>query len=171
MAFDSAVINFAVYENSKEYIGTASATMPDISLLTASHSGAGIAGNIEDVILGHVDTMTLGLSFKTLNENAFKLCETRYHDIDLRVAQQEEDPVSGTIKVRSVKHIMRVIPKKTGGGGVAPASAADVSGEYAVRYWKTTIDGTKVLEIDPLNFICYINGSDVLAEVKAALGK
>lgn len=169
--FDSAVINFAVYEDGKEYIGTASATLPDISLLTVSHSGAGIGGNIEDVIMGHVDSMTLSLNFKTLNENAFSLCELRYHDIDLRVAQQEEDPVSGAIKTRAVKHIMRVIPKKTSGGGVAPASAADISGEYAVRYWKTTIDGEKKLEIDPLNFICYVNGSDALADVKTALGK
>lgn len=169
--FDSAVINFAVYEDGKEYIGTAKASLPDISLLTASHSGAGIAGNIEDVIFGHVDTMTLGLDFKTLSNNAFRLAEMRYHDIDLRVAQQEEDPVSGTIKVRSVKHFLRVIPKKTGGGGVAPASAADVSGEYAVRYWKTTIDGEKMQEIDPLNFICYVNGTDYLADVKTALGK
>ena len=169
--FDSAVINFAVYEDGKEFIGTAKATMPDLSLLTVSHSGAGIAGNIEDVIMGHLDAMTLGLDFKTLGDNAFKLAEMRYHDIDLRVAQQEEDPVSGTIKVRAVKHFLRVIPKKTGGGGVAPASAADVSGEYAVRYWKTTIDVVKKQEIDPLNFICYVNGTDYLADVKTALGK
>lgn len=171
MAFDSAVINFAVYENGTEYLGTASATLPDINALVATHSGAGIAGNIEDVILGHLDTMTLTLNFKTLNENAFRLGEMRYHDIDLRVAQQEEDPVSGTIKVRAVKHVLRVIPKRTSGGGVAPASAADVSGEYAVRYWMTTIDGEKKLEIDQLNFICFINGRNVLEEVKTALGK
>lgn len=169
--FDSAVINFAVYENNVEYIGTASATLPDISFLTVSHSGAGIGGNIEDVIPGHVDAMTLGLNFKTLSDNAFKLCEMRPHDISLCVAQQEEDPVSGTINVRSVKHTFRVVPKKTSGGGVAPASAADISGEYAVRYWKTTIDGVKKLEIDPQNFICYINGADALADVRAALGK
>ena len=171
MAFDSAVINFAVYEDGKEYIGTAKATLPDLSLLTASHSGAGLAGNIEDVILGHMEAMTLGLEFKTLGDNAFRLAEMRYHDIDLRVAQQEEDPVSGTIKVRAVKHYLRVIPKKTGGGGVAPASAADVSGEYAVRYWKTTIDGVKKLESDPMNYICYVNGTDYLASVRTALGK
>lgn len=168
---DSAVINFAVYEDGKEFIGTASATMPDIGFATVSHSGAGISGEIEDVILGHLNAMTLGLNFRTLGDNAFRLAEMRYHDIDLRVAQQEEDPVSGRIKVRAVKHFMRVIPKKTGGGGVAPASAADVSGEYAVRYWKTTIDGETKQELDPLNFICNVNGVDVLSEVRTALGK
>ena len=159
---DSAVINFAVYEDGKEFIGTASATMPDIGFAAVSHSGAGISGEIEDVILGHLNAMTLGLNFRTLGDNAFRLAEMRYHDIDLRVAQQEEDPVAGAIKVRAVKHFMR---------GVAPASAADVSGEYAVRYWKTTIDGETKQELDPLNFICNINGVDVLSEVRTALGK
>ena len=33
------------------------------------------------------------------------------------------------------------------------------------------INGKKVRELDPLNFICYINGVDYLAGVRAALGK
>ena len=41
----------------------------------------------------------------------------------------------------------------------------------AVRYWATYIDGKKVREIDPLNFICLIDGTDYLADVRKALGK
>ena len=44
------------------------------------------------------------------------------------------------------------------------------SGEYAVRYWATYIDGKKVREVDQLNFICYVNGTDYLADVRKALG-
>ena len=36
---------------------------------------------------------------------------------------------------------------------------------------QTYINGKKVRELDPLNFICYINGVDYLAGVRAALGK
>ena len=73
--------------------------------------------------------------------------------------------------VSSVKHIMRVKPKKTALGKVAAASTADVSGEYAVSYYAMYMDGKKVTEIDPLNFICMINGTDFLAAVRKALGK
>ena len=52
-----------------------------------------------------------------------------------------------------------------------PATPANGSGEYAVRYWATYLEGKKVRELDPLNFICYINGTDYLAAVRKALGK
>ena len=56
------------------------------------------------------------------------------------------------------------------GGSVAPAAPSNGSGEYAVRYWATYIDGKKVREVDQLNFICYVNGTDYLADVRKALG-
>lgn len=169
--FDESVINFAVYEDSVEYVGMAKASLPDLTSLVQSISGAGIAGNVEAVMLGHFDAMTLTLNFRTTTEQAIKLSEPRRHTIDLRVAQQSEDTVNGSVAVQSIKHIFVVIPKKDAGGSIAPASPTDGSGEYAVRYWATYIDGVKKREIDPLNFICFVNGVDYLADVKRVLGK
>lgn len=168
---DQSVINFAVYEDSTEFVGLAKVTLPDVTALTQSISGAGIAGNIESVLLGHYEAMTLGLSFRNTTKQVIRLAEPRRHNIDLRIAQQDENTVKGAVEVRNVKHVFTVIPKSTKGGTVAPASPTDGSGEYAVRYWANYIDGKKVLEIDPLNFICYINGVDYLADVRKALGK
>lgn len=168
---DESVINFAVYEDSVEYVGMAKASLPDLTALTQNISGAGIAGNVEAVILGHFDAMTLGLDFRTTTEQAIKLSEPRRHTIDLRVAQQVEDTVAGAVKVQSVKHLLVVIPKRDVGGSIAPASPTDASGEYSVRYWATYIDGVKKREIDPLNFISFVNGVDYLADVKRVLGK
>lgn len=168
---DQSVINFAVYEDSTEFVGLAKVTLPDLTALTQSISGAGIAGNVESVLLGHFEAMTLGLSFRNTTKQVIRLAEPRRHNIDLRIAQQDENTVKGAIETRSVKHVLAVIPKSTKGGTVAPASPTDGSGEYAVRYWANYIDGKKVLEIDPLNFICFINGVDYLASVRKALGK
>lgn len=168
---DESIINFAVYEDSVEYVGMANATMPSLNALIQSVSGAGIAGNIEAVILGHFDAMTLGLSFRTVNQQTIRLSEPRRHTIDLRVAQQVEDTVAGEIKVQAVKHIMVVVPKTDNAGTVAPASPNDGSGEYAVRYWATYIDGALVREVDQLNFRCFVNGKDYLEPVRRALGK
>lgn len=168
---DESTINFAVYEDSAEYMGMANASMPSLNALVQSIAGAGIGGNVEAVVLGHFDAMTLGLSFRTVNQQTIRLSEPRRHNIDLRVAQQVEDTVAGKIKVQAVKHILVVIPKVDNAGTVAPASPNDGSGEYAVRYWATYIDGKKVREIDPLNFICEVNGVDYLAPVRKALGK
>lgn len=168
---DQSVINFAVYEDSTEYVGMAKVTLPDLNAITQSISGAGIAGNVDAVILGHFEAMTLGLAFRTTTSQVIKLAEPRRHNIDLRVVQQDEDTVAGTVKTKVVKHVMVVVPKSTKGGTVSPAAPTDGSGEYAVRYWAIYIDGQKVQEIDPLNFICLLNGTDYLAPVRKGLGK
>lgn len=168
---DELVINYALYEDATEYMGTTEATLPDLEYMTEEISGAGIAGNVEEIIIGHLNAMTTTLNFRTVGKAAVKLMEPRVHNIDLRVAQQRMDMRTSTTNVAAVKHIMKVKPKKTALGKVAAASAADVSGEYAVSYYAMYMDGKKVTEVDPLNFICYINGKDYLAEVKRALGK
>ncbi|OUQ79166.1 phage major tail tube protein [Flavonifractor sp. An100] len=169
--FDESVINFAVYEDSVEYVGMAGVTLPNLAAIVQTLSGAGIAGNVEVPVLGHYDVMSLTLNFRTTTEHSVRLSEPRRHNIDLRMAQQIEDTVAGEVKVQSIKHVLVVVPKTDTGGTVAPAAPTNGSGEYSVRYWATYIDGAKVREIDPLNFICEVNGVDYLADVRKAIGK
>ena len=168
---DQANINFAVYEDGQEYYGMASVTMPTLSNKVQSVAGAGVAGDIEAVILGHIDAMTVTLNFRTTTPQSIQLSEMRRHTIDLRVARQDEDPVSNSIDPLSEKHVMVVIPKTHNVGSIAPASPSNASGEYAVRYWATWLGGRKVREIDPMNFIYMVDGTDYLAPVRKALGK
>ena len=169
--FDESVINFAVYEDSVEYVGMAGVTLPNLAAIVQTLSGAGIAGNVEVPVLGHYDVMSLTLNFRTTTEHSVRLSEPRRHNIDLRMAQQIEDTVAGEVKVQSIKHVLVVVPKTDTGGTVAPAAPTNGSGEYSVRYWATYIDGAKVREVDPLNFICEVNGVDYLADVRKAIGK
>lgn len=169
--FDESVINFAVYEDSVDYVGVAGVTLPNLAAIVQTLSGAGIAGNVEVPVLGHYDVMSLTLNFRTTTEHSVRLSEPRRHNIDLRMAQQIEDTVAGEVKVQSIKHVLVVVPKTDTGGTVAPAAPTNGSGEYSVRYWATYIDGAKVREIDPLNFICEVNGVDYLADVRKAIGK
>ena len=168
---DELVVNFAVYEDANEYLGMAEATLPDLEYLAEEMSGAGIAGNVEEIIIGHFEAMTTTLNFRTVCKAAVRLLEPRTHKLDLRVAQQQMNNRTSETTITGVKHIMRVKPKKTALGKVAAASTADVSGEYATQYYAMYMDGEKVTEVDPLNFICIINGYDYLADVRKALGK
>lgn len=168
---DETVIGFAVYEDATEYYGMSEVTLPEISNLTEEISGAGMGGKVEAVILGAIEAMTTTLNFRTVTKNAIKLHEPREHKIDLRVAQQNKNTTKGVTEVGRVKHLLTLMPKKLNPGKVATASAAEVSGEYATTYFATYIDGKKMLEIDPLNYIYFVNGKDWLADVRKALGK
>ena len=168
---DETVIGFAVYEEGKEYIGFSEVTLPEISAVTEEITGAGIAGKIEAVVLGAIEAMTATFNFRTVSNNAISLHEPRQHNIDLRAAQQQNDTVKGTTEIVKVRHCLKMIPKKLNSGKIASSSTAEVSGEYAVQYFATYINGTKKIEIDPLNYIYFVNGKDYLKEVRSALGK
>ena len=168
---DELNVNFALYEDGTEYLGMAGVTMPTLSNKVQTVSGAGLGGDIEAVVLGHIDALTLGLNFRTTTPQAVRLSEPRRHTIDLRVAQETEDPVSNSIGIPAEKHVMVVIPKTHNVGNIAPSSPSNGSGEYAVRYWATWLGGRKVREIDPMNMIYMVDGVDYLADVRKALGK
>lgn len=166
-----SVLTFDAYEDGTDYYGMAEVKLPDVSNLTTTVSGAGISGNVEASILGFVDAMSMTMNFRTVTETSFRLAEPRRHTLDLRAVQQEEDVTTGEITKPVVKYIVVVTPKKLGLGTLKPASPADVSGEYSVSYIAAYINGKKMLEIDPYNFIYYVNGTDYLAEVRNAIGK
>lgn len=168
---DDSVINFAVYEDGIEHIGMAEVTLPEISNITNEVKGAGINGTYESVVIGHVEAMTLTLNFRTFTKTTTKLLKPGLHHIDLRAAQQSTDSATRKKTVTNIKHVMKIESKKLAPGKVASASPADASGEYPVSYWAAYINGKKVLEIDILNFIYYVDGTDYLADVRKALGK
>lgn len=166
-----AYIDFLVYRNSRELLGVAKAKMPDIKFLTQTVSGAGVAGNVEAILKGMIDAMTLGLEFISATDSAVELAAPVKHNIDLRVAEQQWNKVKARSEVASSKYVMVVIPKSTTIGGIATASPADASGEYAVYYYAAYKGNKQLWEIDPYNYICKINGVDYMKEVRAALGK
>lgn len=167
---DQVIQNFKVYEDTKEFLGIADAKLPALSFISSNISGTGIAGNIETVVKGHVEAMTLSINFRTMTKEAMRLSTPDCHHIEFRGSRQDEDTVNRRLKIVPVKHVFVVLPKSYDAGKFAPASTSDASGEYAVRYWAHYVNGEKILEIDPMNYICVINGVDYLADTRAALG-
>ncbi len=168
---NESIINCAIYEDSTEFYGMAEVTLPEVSQKAESLTGAGIAGDVESVIIGHIEAMSTSLSFRTITSNVVALQEPRDHKIEVRVAQQSKDTTNGKMIVESIKHVMMLRPKKFTPGKVAPASPAEAGGEFSVSYFATYIDGKKTFEVDPLNFVFFVNGKDYLADVRKALGK
>lgn len=167
---DQAIDNFELYEDSTNFLGIASVTLPDLGFLTTTLNGSGIGGNITAVMVGQMEEMSLTVNWRNLTNESASLSTPKRHDIDLRAALQVENPISRTIEFRSIKHVMTVIPKKITGGQIAPATTGDAGSEYAVRYWAFYIDGVRQWELDPFNHVCEVNGVDYSADIRRALG-
>lgn len=171
MLHPESLIDFKVYEDKNEYLGVAQVGLPDIAYITQTITGAGIAGNVEAVLIGMMDVMTTTMQFRSCTEAAAKLAKPTAHQIDLRVAEQYWDSVGGQRVIQADKYVLKVIPKKTSPGNVSPASPADANGEYSTYYYAAYKDGKKLWEIEPHNYICIIDGVDYMAPVRKALGK
>ena len=169
--FEVGTIDFAVYEDADEFVGMASVKLPDKIQKVITMNGAGIGGDVEVPVNGHYDAMTLEMTFRNYSPRVARLREHRRHNIELRVAQQNEDRIAGQVVTDAVKHVFVGIPKSATGGTVAPATAGDMTVAYSVRYWATFVNGTKVDELDQLNRIDIVNGIDYDAPVRKALGK
>lgn len=164
------LINFRVYEDGKDLLGVADAQLPSIEAMSDTVKGAGIAGEVDSPVLGHFGSMTLTLNWRTVTRPTVHLAQQRTHNLDLRGAIQVYNSGTGEYKVSPLKVTTRCIPKKTDLGKLDVGASSDASNEFEVTYIKVSLDGKVVIEIDKYNYICVINGTDYLKQVREALG-
>ena len=168
--YPDRVINYRVYLDGENEVGVASVDLPELTYLTETVAGAGIAGNIESPLLGHFDTMSCTINFTTPNKDIVKLLESSGHTVILRPAIQHLNGAENTLAVEALKITMGVLPKTGTLGSLEMNATSDSSAELEVTTIKIERDGEVELEIDKINFVCKIGGNDVLTDVRTAIG-
>lgn len=165
------VINYAVYEDGKRFLGIAKITMPNKEAKTFTVNGAGINGDIDIPVIGTRNAMKMTIEFQDMNEAAYVLAEERVHLLDLKVIHQSLDYSGRTVGDENHKYVVKVMPISFSGGDLEPAKPQGVSGEFSVLSIKEYINGKCVSEIDPLNFVDIDHtGKNRLASIKTGLG-
>lgn len=159
MAYDNinpAVINYSMFEDSTEYVGLSQVTLPSLQMITQTVKGAGLAGEIETVLIGQMKAMQVQIQMLTLTKQGIDLMEQRIHTWEFREAQQAINRQNGMHSAEAVKHIMRTFPKQMDGGTLQPQSTTNPNIAAAVYYWAEYRDGRKVLELLELDPFAYI---------------
>ena len=164
------LVNYEVFLEGKRSLGMADITLPKIEYKTATLSGAGIGGEIEMPTPGQVGSMEIEINWRTINEENAKLLAIRAHDLEFRGANENYDAGTGEIITEAVKVNVRALPKKGDLGTLKPADHTGTKSTMEVIYLKETIDGKRVIEIDKMNYIHYVDGTDYMAPVRKALG-
>ena len=170
MNVQEKMINFRVYHDGKDFIGTSDVTLPKLEPLTQTVKGAGIAGEMESPVLGHYKSMEVELDWRTLGKNQIILSRQRGITLDLRGAVQTYDTGSGEYVTSAVKIVVRGVPKGFDPGKMAMGETMDTKTTLECDYIKMTIDGEEQIELDKYNYICKIGGVDYLEDVREALG-
>lgn len=165
------IINYKLYvDGQASPSAMVDVDLPDIKYMSESLEGAGIAGVIDSPTLGHTDSLTLGLNIRTFISDDFKLLKQKAYTLELKAANQSYDQSNGKITVGSISIMAKGIPTGFTLGKLAVGKPSDSKREFSLTYLKIECDGKKVLEIDKVNMINDIDGEDMLAEVRAAIG-
>ena len=164
--------DFRVYdaEDSNALLGMADVTMPTISAMTETISGAGFAGEINSAVLGHFSSMQLTLNWNSVTEKQMKLASPEKHSLDIRGAHEGWDNASGKKVITPVRVYIEGVPTETAIGTYGKAQSTGGSNVLELTYLKVQIDGKDAIEIDKYNYVCKVNGEDKLSDVRKALG-
>jgi uncharacterized protein len=167
MALPRILRNFSLYVDGIGYAGRVTeATPPTLSIQTEEFRAGGMDAPAE-IDMG---MEALELSF-TLAEydpavlRQFGLLDQNAVQVALRGAMVDNGTAATPIVVNGTGHFKEYDP-----GNFAAGEATEASFTMGLRYYRLTIDGGVVHEIDVENMVRVINGADQLAGIRAAIG-
>ncbi len=164
-------INFSAYLEGADCLGVAEGNFPNLEAMTSEVKGAGVAGTVDSIVLGHFSSITATLKWRNTTDHFAKLAAHRTFDLDLYAAHQDYDAGLGEYKKVSLHLFLKAIPKSVNFGNLTVGDTAGMETELEVLYLKAEIDGKEHIEMDKYNYIYKVDGVDYLAGVRSALGK
>lgn len=166
----ATLIDYNVYRNNNRLVGVGEVTLPTLTAQTADVQGAGIAGKVELPVLGHFDSMTVKINFRTVEQDATSLLAPVVHDLTFRAAQQTYNGSAGALGVESLIVQIRGMAKVVELGKLMGGESPDGSVEIEATYLMVKKGGKKLVEIDKLNGIFRVNGLDYSSVTRAIIG-
>jgi P2 family phage contractile tail tube protein len=166
----SLLTNAKIYRNGADQLGVGNVELPNFEFMTESIAGLGIGGEMDMPVIGHFKSMTVKITWNTVNENSVTLLQPRAHHLDIRGNVQEYDAGTGEFVNKAVKVLVRAMPKTSGIGKFEPGKKMDPETELEVAYLKLWLGGSEKVEVDKFNMIFQVNGADALAQIRANLG-
>ena len=163
--------NFEFYLNGVKKPGLVDITLPNLEAKTNTLTGAGISGDIDMPVTGHTNNLSLEMNFRITDETALELGEVRAYDFEMFGAEEVYDAATGEYKAKSIRVMVRLLPTSVELGKLSPAETMDTKLTGSAIYLKVSIDGVTKVEIDKLNYVYNVNGTDYLAKIRKALGQ
>lgn len=170
MALPKKLKNMNLFNDGNSYLGVvASITLPPLARKMESWRGAGMNGSVKvDHGLGD-DGIQLEWTLGGLDATAlrqFGISNASGVQLRFAGAYQRDD----TGDVSAVEVVVRGRHEQIEMGEAKPGEDTEQSITTTCTYYKLSIDGKTEIEIDLLNMVEMVNGSDRLAEQRRAIG-
>ena len=164
------VENATVYLKGKRLAGIADAELPKFEYEADSIKSLGIAGEIEPISMANLKPLNAKLKFRTVTSEAVDLLKPETQEIELLSAVTFVDPNTKKAEIKQLRVFMKATAKSSSFGKIEPGKVMDLEVELSCTYMVVELDGNKIVEFDPINWIFSINGTNYLEDIKYALG-
>lgn len=160
-----------VYLNGSDNAITASKIeLPEIKSLKADVTGIGLAGKIEAPIQGHFDTMECTISWQVPTKDNAQLFGGEVISLEAYADVQAFDGGENKYIHDQFRVALRGRIKSMKSGSLESGSTSDTETVIEVHYIKEDMSGVNLVEIDKYGYKCIINGTDIMAPIRANLG-
>ncbi len=140
--------------------------LPNFEAITATISGAGLLGEIEDPVIGQFKSTETEIPFRALYDSTFMLMQTNTPlQLTIRGSEQNKDSETGATSLMPIRVVMRGTFKSFEGGKMKIANPTDSKVKMELVYILIEVNGQTMLELDKLNSTYIVRGQDMLKEV------
>lgn len=161
---------FMCYKDSKSLIGVADVDLPEIAYMSETIKGPGMAGEIDNPVVGNFQSMTTTINWRSLIDSNAVFIAPKSYLLDFRGSIEYFDEILGEYREKATKYIIKGIPKKLAPGKLDTATNMGTSTEFEVIYLKLVVDKREIIEIDKPNYKCVIDGIDYFEETRKNIG-
>ena len=161
--------NFNTYASGHKYVGVSSeTTLPNFEYLTETLEGAGIAGDIEEAVVGCFGSLESETSFQNIGEEYFHfLANTDI--VTYRGSMQVLDTATQRNDFQGIVVVTKGKVKSFELGTLKRGGKGEPKIVRELTYVKISIGGKVVLELDKFNMIWKLNGVDCLQKVRSQI--
>lgn len=168
MSLPRKLKNFALFVNGESYAGQVTeVTLPKLTRKTEDYRAGGMSGPVESA---------LGL-------DKLELKWTAAGYIKSLLAQWGTTTVGGVLlrfagalqaddntEVTSLEVVVRGYHKEIDFGKAAAGDKTEIQVSSAISYYKLSLNSVPVIEIDLVNLVEVVDGTDLMADIRTALG-
>jgi P2 family phage contractile tail tube protein len=169
MSLPRVLKHFNVFLDGVSHIGEVQKIdLPKLTRKMEAHRGGGMNGEA-DIDLGIEGPMKLTQTYAGFMKDIFKTWGIAKADgVLLRFAgsYQRDD----TAEIDAVEVTVRGRQKEIDPGSSEAGSKTEFKSEMTCTYYKLTINGSILIEIDTVNFVEIVDGIDRIAEHRTAIG-
>ncbi len=135
---------------------------PKVALLVEEYIGGGMGGSV-DIPMGAVEKMETTISMNGVEADY-------YRHIGKTIGMTYRGATNDGESTQAVIHQMRGLMREADGDAMKRKDKGMVKNTMTVEYYKLTIGNDVVLEIDVMGKRFIVDGNDIWAEQRAALG-